>query len=278
MARRVRLDHELVAQGICATVEEAKRAVMAGLVVGESERFASPGMQVLPGTFLRLKNQHKEREGYVSRGAIKLKGALDTFGICPSGWSCLDVGCSTGGFTHYLLSCGAAYVCAVDVGTAQFDWNLRHDMRVDLREKTNIAHLSAASLPHAIDLAVCDVSFTSVARLAPYIVDLLHPQHGAVVTLVKPQFELDRTQVGSGGIVSNLSYQVDAVERVARALCAHGLTVYGLAPAAITGRRGNQEYFVYACMQHEKSLLPVDSLEEQLAKLYDIQSKHHRAL
>lgn len=246
MARRIRLDHELVAQGFFATVDEAHRAVLAGLVVGPSHRYTSPGTQVTPGTHLRIKHMHAERGAFVSRGALKLQGALERFGLDVTGLNCLDVGCSTGGFTHCLLEHGAARICALDVGSAQFDWSLRNDPRVNLFERINICDITLDDLDAPVDLIVCDVSFTSVARLAAHMVALLSSGDSGILTLVKPQFELKRSEVEAGGVVTDIDAQLRAVDRVAASFEALGLTVCGLAPSVITGRKGNQEYFVSA--------------------------------
>lgn len=135
--KRVRLDDELISQGICADRADAPRTLMAGLVSSGGERLTSPGLKVMPGLPLHVKG----RIPYVGRGGLKLEGALDAFGINPTGLACLDVGCSTGGFTDCLLKRGAATVVSVDVGRAQFDWSLRQDDRVTLHERTNVTQL-----------------------------------------------------------------------------------------------------------------------------------------
>lgn len=159
--KRVRLDDELISQGICADRADALRTLMAGLVSSGGERLTSPGLKVTPGLPLHVKG----RIPYVGRGGLKLEGALDTFGINPTGLACLDVGCSTGGFTDCLLKRGAATVVSVDVGRAQFDWSLRQDDRVTLHERTNVTQLPELGYAGAIDTAVCDVSFTSIANI-----------------------------------------------------------------------------------------------------------------
>ena len=216
--KRVRLDDELISQGICADRADALRTLMAGLVSSGGERLTSPGLKVMPGLPLHVKG----RIPYVGRGGLKLEGALDAFGINPTGLACLDVGCSTGGFTDCLLKRGAATVVSVDVGRAQFDWSLRQDDRVTLHERTNVTQLPELGYAGAIDLAVCDVSFTSIANIIDAVLACLAPT-GAFCTLVKPQFEAPAALVGEGGIV----FPVD--------VCV----------SPIHGAKGNVEFFLY---------------------------------
>ena len=239
MARRHRLDDELVAQGFFATRDEALRAVLAGDVSTTDRRLDSPGEQVEPGIFLHVRGH----VGYVSRGGLKLAHALDVFAVDPAGASCLDVGCSTGGFTDCLLSRGAAHVVAVDVGYAQFDWRLRNDARVELLERTNIVDLDVPGRRATIDLAVCDVSFTSGLTVLPAVRALLRAG-GTFVTLVKPQFEAAREDVGEGGIVRDPAVRGAAVEKVRSAFEEAGLSVIGTCESPITGAKGNVEFLL----------------------------------
>ena len=239
MARRHRLDDELVAQGFFATRDEALRAVLAGDVSTTDRRLDSPGEQVEPGIFLHVRGH----VGYVSRGGLKLAHALDVFAVDPAGASCLDVGCSTGGFTDCLLSRGAAHVVAVDVGYAQFDWRLRNDARVELLERTNIVDLDVPGRRATIDLAVCDVSFTSALTVLPAVRALLRAG-GTFVTLVKPQFEAAREDVGEGGIVRDPAVRGAAVEKVRSAFEEAGLSVIGTCESPITGAKGNVEFLL----------------------------------
>ena len=239
MARRHRLDDELVAQGFFATRDDALRAVLAGDVSTTDRRIDSPGEQVEPGIFLHVRGH----VGYVSRGGLKLAHALDAFAIDPAGASCLDVGCSTGGFTDCLLSRGAAHVVAVDVGYAQFDWRLRNDTRVELLERTNIVDLDVPERRATIDLAVCDVSFTSVLTVLPTVRALLRAG-GTFVTLVKPQFEAAREDGGEGGIVRDPAVRAAAVEKVRGAFEEAGFSVIGTCESPITGAKGNVEFLL----------------------------------
>lgn len=242
MPKRRRLDEELVARGLFASRDEAMRAVLAGDVSGAGFRFSSPGQQVLPGCELHV----RAPRAHVSRGAEKLQAALDAFAIDPVGKACLDVGCSTGGFTQLLLERGAARVDAVDVGYAQFAWSLRNDPRVVLHERTNICDLPfAENAPDPVDLAVCDVSFTSATSVLGAVRALLK-DGGSFVVLVKPQFEAPAAAVGEGGVVRDAAVRLAAVERVADALNGCGLAVQGWVPSPIKGAKGNQEHLLFA--------------------------------
>lgn len=239
MARR-RLDAELVAQGLFPDADTAARAVMAGDVSTSDRRLEHPGDQVKPGIPLHVRAESP----YVSRGGIKLERGLAAFGVDPTGLSCLDVGCSTGGFTDCLLAHGAAHVLSVDVGRADFSWELRQDPRVELLERTNICDVPGPGRIGTIDLAVCDVSFTSVTVVLPAVMDLLRPT-GAFLTLVKPQFEAAREDVGEGGIVRDRDVRLAAVDKVAAAFRKAGLTVAGSVESPIRGHKGNVEYLLY---------------------------------
>jgi 23S rRNA (cytidine1920-2'-O)/16S rRNA (cytidine1409-2'-O)-methyltransferase len=235
LARR-RLDIELVEQGYFRSRDDAMRAVLAGDVSGSGMRYTSPGTQVKPGCELHVRNA----KPYVSRGGLKLEGALDTFDVDVEGLDCIDIGCSTGGFTDCLLKRGARSVASVDVGYAQFDWSLRNDPRVTLMERTNIVDVPGEAL---YDLAVCDVSFTSVEAIIGAVERLLKPD-GTFLTLVKPQFEAKRSDVGEGGVVTDPAVRKAAVEKVARAFEAAGIAPQELCASPITGHKGNHEYLL----------------------------------
>lgn len=238
---RVRLDEELVRQGLFDDVDSAYRAVLAGEVSTSSRRLTSPGEQVAPGIELHVRG----RKAYVSRGGEKLSHALDVFAVSPEGLSCLDIGCSTGGFTDCLLTRGAAHVLAVDVGYAQFDWKLRQDGRVELLERTNIVDVATPERAGSIELAVCDVSFTSIANILPAVVELLG-EGGRFLTLVKPQFEAAREEVGPGGIVRDEGVWASVLERVAGQLAEAGLAPQALCASPIAGAKGNREFLMFA--------------------------------
>lgn len=241
--RRHRLDEELVDQGFFSTTSEAMRAVLAGEVSTTDRRLTAAGEQVVPGLELHVRGRGR----YVSRGGLKLERALDHFSLDVRGLCCLDVGCSTGGFTDCLLTRGASRVVAVDVGRAQFSWRLRQDERVELLERTNVCDLPALrpDLDQAFGLVVCDVSFTSVTAVLSAMVRML-ASGGVLVTLVKPQFEAAREEVGAGGVVRDDAVRAAAVERVQAAVVGEGLSVLGICESPITGHKGNVEYLLAA--------------------------------
>ncbi len=182
---------------------------------------------------------------HVSRGAIKLAGALDRFGIDPRGRVAVDVGASTGGFTQTLLDRGAVRVYAVDVGRAQLHERLRADARVVVRERVNARRLSAREVPEPCSLATVDVSFISVGKVLPAVRSVLAPEAEAVV-LVKPQFEVGRGQVGRGGIVKDPERHLQALRDVAAAAQAEAaFAVAGACPSPIAGMEGNREFFLH---------------------------------
>lgn len=236
---RVRLDDELISQGICENRADALRTLMAGLVSSGGQRLTSPGMRVEPGLELHVKG----RLPYVGRGGLKLAGALDAFGMDPADLTCLDVGCSTGGFTDCLLKRGASRVVAVDVGRAQFDWSLRQDKRVELLERTNIVDVPARGYTGMFDLAVCDVSFTGIACILPAVMELLCPC-GRFLTLVKPQFEAAAEQVEEGGIVRDPAVHRAVLARIVSLFAEHGLMPLDACASPITGHKGNREFFL----------------------------------
>ena len=239
MSKKRRLDEELVAQGLFSSKEDALRAVLAGEVSTTDRRLTSAGEQVKPGMPLHVKG----RVPYVSRGGIKLAHGLDEFGVEVAGLHCMDVGCSTGGFTDCLLRRGAASVLSVDVGYAQFDWSLRQDPRVTLLERTNILDVPSHPLARPVELAVCDVSFTSVLTILPGVCALLK-DGGQFLTLVKPQFEAAREDVGEGGVVQDPLVRRAALERVARGMQESGFTIEGSCTSPIRGKKGNEEFLL----------------------------------
>lgn len=251
----------MVAQGISADRADALRTLMAGLVSSGGERLTSPGALVRPGIPLHVKG----RIPYVSRGGIKLAGALDALGVEPSGKRCLDVGCSTGGFTDCLLKRGAASVLAVDVGRAQFDWSLRQDPRVTLLERTNMVDVPDMGYRCSCELAVCDVSFTSVRTVLPAVLEVLSPD-GTFLTLVKPQFEARADEVGDGGVVRDPAVRRRTLVEVARAFSASGLEPIDACRSQITGAKGNVEYFLLGKLGISDGTSTDDRLERLIAK------------
>jgi len=237
----VRIDRLLVERGLVPNRELARRLVMAGEVLVGDRPVTKPGAEVADDAALRLRTPASP---YASRGGEKLAGALDAFGIDPTGLLALDVGASTGGFTDCLLRRGARGVIAVDVGYGQIAWKLRQDPRVTVIDRTNARHLEPGQLPEPADLATVDVSFISLAKVLPAVAACVRPG-GAVVALVKPQFEVGRSRVGKGGVVRDDAARADAVAAVRAAAEALGLTVRGEAESVLPGPKGNREVFLW---------------------------------
>ncbi len=240
MKAKPRLDLLLVERGLAETREKARALILSGNVLVNGQRVDKAGQSVQPESQIEL----LERPKYVSRGGIKLEAALEHFHIDVSGRICLDVGSSTGGFTDCLLQYGAARVYAIDVGAGQLDWKLRNDPRVMVHEGVNARYLSREHVPERVGFAVCDVSFISVTMIVPVLPQLLE-ENGEMVILVKPQFELERRQVGKGGIVRDPQLHELACRRVAEAVSALNFR-QELIPSPILGAEGNREFLLYA--------------------------------
>jgi 23S rRNA (cytidine1920-2'-O)/16S rRNA (cytidine1409-2'-O)-methyltransferase len=241
MKEKERLDKLLVDRGLVKSRERARALVMEGKVLVGGIVLSKAGTLVDVTSEVTLR---EEEIPYVSRGGLKLAAALDCFGLDPSGKVAMDIGCSTGGFTDCLLQRNAAKVYAIDVGYGQFDWSLRKDPRVILMEKTNIRYLEKERVPEEVDLVVVDVSFISLLKVLPRVLDFLAPD-GSVVALVKPQFEVGKGKVGKGGIVKDETLRLSAVSDVREGAEAAGFDVSGFCDSPITGQKGNREYFLY---------------------------------
>lgn len=236
---RQRLDSALVERGLFPTRARAQAAVMAGRVRVDGDARVKPGQQVGPDATLEV----DEGPEFASRGGLKLDHALGRLGVDVAGSACIDVGASTGGFTDVLLRRGAESVIAVDVGYGQLAWALREDPRVDVLDRTNARALEPAMLPRVPDLAVMDVSFISSTLVWPAVARCLSPAYRALV-MVKPQFEVGRENVGSGGVVRDPARRRDAVMGVARAVEATGGRIAGAVDSGTPGPRGNREVFL----------------------------------
>src|SRR5438034_9108686 len=242
MSKKLRLDQLLVGKGLFPSREQARRAIMAGVVRIGTRIAAKPSELLDEQAAITLKPTRK----YVGRGALKLEAALDHFNIDAHGKTALDIGASTGGFTDCLLQRGAEKVYAVDVGHGQLDWKLRNDPRVIVLEKVNARFLSCEHVPELVDLCVIDVSFISLTLILPNAFDLITPA-GMILALIKPQFELQRSEVGRGGIIRDPGLHRNAQDKIVAFVTHLGHVVTGIVPSAITGADGNQEFF--ACMR-----------------------------
>jgi len=240
-ALRKRLDRLLVERGLAESPQKALAMILAGEVQVDKQRASTAGALTSDSARIELNSRARQ---YVSRGGVKLEGALDDFAMDPRGRICLDIGSSTGGFTDCLLQRGAARIYAVDVNVAQLAWSLQQDPRV-LRVERNARALLRADVPELADLIVLDVSFISVARvLAPAAACA---RDGAdFLILVKPQFELRREEIADGGIVADRSLHEKAIASVREACEKTGLLPLHVHPSKLTGAEGNQEYFLHA--------------------------------
>ncbi len=214
---------------------------MAGVVLVDEQRVEKPSHQFDINSSIRIKGGDDPTTRYVGRGGLKLEAALREFQIDVSGLTCLDVGASTGGFTDCLLQHGAKKVFAVDVGHNQIDWRLRNDSRVEVREGVNARYFTSEDFPQKFDLIVMDLSFISATKVLPAIVPLLAPD-GSIVTLIKPQFEVGRGEVGGGGVVRDEAKRLRVIEDVNNAARALGLEIVKVIESPITGAEGNVEY------------------------------------
>jgi len=239
--RKQRLDLLLAERGLAESRQQAQALILAGKVRVNGQRTDKAGTRVSSGAAIELVGAGQR---YVSRAGAKLAGALADFGTDPAGRICLDIGSSTGGFTDCLLQKGAARVYAVDVTTSQLAWKLQRDPRVVAIE-ANARYLQASALTAAPTLVTVDLSFISVTKVLPRLVALAAPGAEFLI-LVKPQFELERGQVGRGGIVRDPAMRERAVEKVSAAARSAGLEVLGARPSQVLGAEGNQEIFIHA--------------------------------
>lgn len=235
--RKVRLDELLVARGLAESRSQAQRMILAG-EVSVGDRVVDKAGQALPENVdLRVAVGTR----YVSRGGLKLEHALHSFGIDPNGWTCADIGASTGGFTDCLLQHGASKVYAIDVGYGQLAWSLRQDSRVVTMERVNIRNLDPLAEP--VQLAVIDVSFIGLELVLPRTAELLSAG-GMVIALIKPQFQVGKGQVGKGGVVRDPRLHRSAIEKVLDVAHTLDLAPAGLIRSPVTGPAGNAEFLV----------------------------------
>ena len=238
-AKKARIDQTLVERGFFASRERAQRAIMAGEVRVGDRIFAKAAELIEIDAPISV----VQTPQFASRGALKLGGALDFFGVEVKGKTALDIGSSTGGFTDCLLQRGAAKLFAVDVGHGQLAWKLRNDPRVTVMEKVNARFLSREDISEIADLCVIDVSFISLILILPRAFELIAPE-GMILALIKPQFELQRKDVGRGGIVREPALHEKAQQKIVKFVEEANYHVVGLVPSTITGTDGNQEFFI----------------------------------
>lgn len=241
MGKRDRLDKLLVQRGLVKSRDEGRARILAGDVLVDDQPITKSGSLIPETALIRFRSKPTP---YVSRGGTKLEKALEAFHINVTGKTALDVGASTGGFTDCLLAHGACRVYAVDVGYGQLDWKLRNDPRVIVFEKTNIRYLELGALAGAVDLATVDVSFISLRLVLPQVRTLVIPG-GAVVALIKPQFEVGKGKVGKGGVVRSAEERSRVIDEITEAAVAFGYAVRGVVESPLMGPKGNREFFIH---------------------------------
>lgn len=249
---RERIDRLLVERGLCDTRSRAQAVIVAGKVVVGEQRVDKPGTLVRTDAPIRVLGQDHP---YVSRGGVKLRGALDRFaklGLVVVGRRAMDVGASTGGFTDCLLQAGVLEVHAVDVGYGQLAWKLASDGRVHVHDRQNIRNLEPARIGEPVDLVVVDCSFIALAKVLPHIPAFLTSK-ADVIALVKPQFELEPGRVGKGGVIRDADDHAEALSRASATAIAVGFVERARCESPITGRDGNREFFVWLHWQNGTS-------------------------
>ncbi len=264
MKNKTRLDKLIVDLGIVKSRERARALIMEGKVYVRGQRVDKAGSMVLPDEEILLKG---EDIPYVSRGGIKLEKALEEFQIKVKGKVAMDIGASTGGFTDCLLKKGIERVYAIDVGYGQLDWSLRNDRRVVNLEEKNIRYLKEDNLPEKTDLAVIDVSFISLTKVIPKVLEFLK-KSGVIIALVKPQFEVGKGEVGKGGIVKSKEKHRVVLLKMVEFVIANNLFVKGMIKSPILGQKGNKEFFLYLSkseygLNSEEILDKLDKLTEE---------------
>jgi 23S rRNA (cytidine1920-2'-O)/16S rRNA (cytidine1409-2'-O)-methyltransferase len=236
-----RLDVLITERGLAPSRERAQALLLAGNVLVNGQKMEKPGTQVATEARIEIIG---ETLRYASRGGLKLEGALEDFGVAPLDKVCMDIGSSTGGFTDCLLQHGAVRVYAVDVSADQLDWKLRKDPRV-IAIECNARYLRSKDIAERASLITMDVSFISATKVLPAIVPAAAAGADFLI-LIKPQFELEKHEVGKGGIVRDSSLHQKAIERVTAAAVECSLEILGVRPSHLTGAEGNQEFFLHA--------------------------------
>lgn len=240
-----RLDLLLVARRTAPSRQRARAMIMAGKVLVNSRPVNKAGFLVPATAGIVLKEKDIP---YVSRGGLKLEGALQSLGLNPEDCICLDVGASTGGFTDCLLQHGAFRVYAVDVGYGQLAWKLRQDPRVVVIERTNIRHMSAELIREPVDLVTIDVSFISLKIVVPAVIAFMG-REARILALIKPQFEVGKNQVGKGGVVRDAKLHQGVIENLSAFFNTRGLACGRVLPSPILGPKGNREFFILLGLQ-----------------------------
>jgi len=257
--KKERLDNLLVDRGLVSSRERAKALIAAGKVLVDQQKVDKPGATVRVEAQLQLTAQLP----YVSRGGLKLEGALRAFGIEPGGMVVMDVGASTGGFTDCILQGGAKKVYAVDVGYGQLAWKLRNDPRVVNLERTNIRYLQREAVEEeGVDLILIDTSFISIEKFLPHLLGFLK-EGGILLGLIKPQFEVGKGEVGKGGVVKDPALHQKAIDRISAFSRELGLRVLGVLESPLLGPKGNKEFFIHLLKKSHSALIEKRSTDNK---------------
>ncbi|MEI9479702.1 MAG: TlyA family RNA methyltransferase [Deltaproteobacteria bacterium] len=258
MPRKERIDKLLIEKGLVQNPERAKALIMEGRVIVEGHVIDKAGISVDPTAEIQVRGEDLP---YVSRGGRKLEGALDAFAVDPGGMVILDVGASTGGFTDCVLQRGARKVYAVDVGYGQLAWKLRKDPRVVNLERRNIRYLKRQEVDEEVDFILIDASFISIEKFLPHLMEFLKPG-GGIISLIKPQFEVRKGQVGQGGVVRDAALHREVIARLSTFSTRLGLHVLGVTESPLLGPKGNKEFFIYLKKEEERASLSAVRLLE----------------
>jgi len=230
----------LFQRNLAESRSHAQALIMEGVVYVNGQKADKPGTSFNNDVEIDVK---KSSMKYVSRGGLKLEAALEVFKIDVSDKIALDIGASTGGFTDCLLQNGAKKVYAVDVGYGQLDWKLRNDSRVILMEKVNARHLKSKDIPEIVDIIVMDVSFISLTKVVPAVIQFLKPR-GKLIALIKPQFEVGKGEVGKGGIVRDENKHNEVIDKIKQHIQYLNFNIMGVIPSPILGTQGNKEFLI----------------------------------
>ncbi len=260
MTRR-RLDVELVRRHLARSREQAQDLITSGLVIVDGIVATKSATQVDESASLKVTVDIDEE--YVSRGAHKLIGALDAFNLDVAGKVALDAGASTGGFSDVLLRRGIEHIYCVDVGYGQLAWKVQQDPKVTVHDRTNVRHLTVEQLGTTVDLVVADLSFISLETVLPAIKGVMKDTADALL-MVKPQFEVGKEALGSGGVVESVQQRIDSVNKIAQKAFSLGLGTAGVVASPLPGPSGNVEYFLW--LRHGAPAADVADIEKAVAE------------
>ena len=262
MAEKLRLDVALVEKGFAESREKAKALIMAGIVYVNNQKSDKAGNNIKPDDIIEVRGETLK---YVSRGGLKLEKAVSSFSLDLNGYTCADIGASTGGFTDCMLQNGAVKVYAIDVGYGQLAWKLRTDERVINLERTNFRYVTEEQIPDKLDFASVDVSFISLSLILPVMRTLLK-DNGTAVCLIKPQFEAGKENVGKKGVVREKSVHIAVIEKIIGLISENKFSLLGIDFSPVKGPEGNIEYLCYI----KKTDSPENTVEISAEKLVDL--------